>query len=211
MFYLSIDKQLYLYYDGYTKGGIFMFYDMFLDEVIYLSESEFCKFLRPNVLEGLKGYSKREAKNFSNGKVSILRKEKDIEKFIKFSRNVLSNNEKFYYGKIDEENAKNISRFCHYDLKNFNLSLPVGSFKHIFKRHADPIKERLRRQIAVTDADYYLIPYIIRHFDSLKFSVNYNKVKILEFNKLYENVNYTLIMYISFKSHNLEVKTFYKK
>ena len=59
MFYLCIDKQLCLYYDGYTKGGIFMFYDMFLDEVIYLGESEFCEFLRPNVLEGLNGYSKQ--------------------------------------------------------------------------------------------------------------------------------------------------------
>lgn len=189
-----------------------MFYDMFLDEVFYLEgEDGFFRNDKSNLLEGLEQYNKREIKNFNNGKVTVLKKDKDLDKFLKMSRNVLSNNEKFYYGKINIENANNILRIFPYDLNGFNLSLPLNSIKHIFKQHGNPLKEKMRGQIAITDYDYSLIPLIIRHFDKLKITTLKNSTKSLEFIKLYENVTYYLIVNISFKNYNLEVKTFYKK
>lgn len=211
MFSFCIDKQMCLYYDGYTKGGKVMFYDMFLDEVFYFGEEEKPWSYNPNLLEGLNQYSKQEVKNFSNGKVSVLKKDKDLFKFIKISRNILSNNEKMYYGKIDNENANNILRFFPYDLKGFNVSLQMNAIKHIFKHHGNPIKEKMRGQIAINDNDYLLIPYIIRNFDKLKIT-NYSlRNKTLEFRKTHENVHYYLIAYVSFKNHSIEIKTFYKK
>lgn len=189
-----------------------MFYDMFLDEIFYLGGEEiFNKNYNPDVLEGLDQYKKYEIKNFGNGKVTILKKNSDIEKFIKISRNVLSNNEKLYYGKINEENARNILKYFPCDLKGFNLSLSTNAIKHIFKQHGNPIKEKMRGQIAITDYDYSLIPFIIKNFDKLKIANSKCNNKSLEFIKMYENVTYHLVMYVSFRSHNLEVKTFFKK
>ncbi len=190
-----------------------MFYDMFLDELLYLREEKTLdERLKPDIFAGLEHYSKKEISNFKNGKVSILKKVSDISKFFKTSRNVFSNNEKLYYGKISEEVSRKIRSIFSYDLKGFNLSLQTHNLKHIMKKHGNPIIEITRGQINVNEYDFYLIPSIIKDFDLLEITHdNENGNKSLKLEKVIDNVTYHLVLYISFKNHNVEVKTLYKK
>ena len=190
-----------------------MFYDIYLDEVFYLREEKSI-FSNKNVdiFNGLDHYSKIEKNNFKNGRVAIVKKEKDIVKFIKISRNVMSNNEKLYYGKINKESSLKIFNRTGFNLKGFNLSLQRHNFKHIEKQHGNVITESVRGQNNVTDYDFYLLPNIISEADLIKksYKIEHNN-KTIEFIKEIDGVIYHLITYISFKNHNLEIKTLYKK
>ena len=208
-----VDKQRYLYYTEYTKGGKNMFYDIYLDEVFYLREEKLdYSTFKPDVFNGLNRYNRKDKKNFRNGKITIVNKEKDIEKFLKISRNVLSNNEKLYYGKLSKEVCLNIKNITGYNLKNFNLSLQSNIYKHITKKHGNIILENKRCQSNITDYDFFFLPTIITEADSIlkTHKTEYNN-KAIKFIKKIDNITYHLIAYISFKKHNLEIKTFYKK
>lgn len=187
-----------------------MFYDIYLDEVFYLREEK--KEEKPNIFNGLNTYTRKEIKNYKNGKITILKKEKDLEKFIKISRNVLSNNEKLYYGKLNEEVSSKIKNNSNLNVKDFNLSLQRNNYKHIMKKHGNSFIENLRKQNNITDYDFYLIPTIIKEADNIMrtHKTEYNN-KSLKFTKEIDNAVYHLIAYISYKNHNLEIKTFYKK
>lgn len=189
-----------------------MFYDMFLDEVLYLNKEE-SVFFKPSVFDGLVKYSKKEIDFFKNGKVNVLKKEKDIYDFIKFSRNVFSNNSKLYYGKINEEVSKRIKSFTGLDISMYNLSLQIHNIKHIYKRHGNPILELAKSQMVVQDSDFVYIPYIICNFDDLyisEFYTNYKNIALV-FEKEIDSVVYNVVAYISSRKRNLEIKTFFKK
>lgn len=190
-----------------------MFYDIYLDEVFYLGEDEnVLNKNKGNVFMGLDNYSKQEINNFKNGKVIVLNKEKDLEKFVKTSRNILSNNEKLYYGKINEVTANKLLSVARFNLKGFNLSLQRHNFKHIEKKHCNLIHEIARKQCFITEYDFYLIPCIVSEFDYARVTHNNEcNNKSLELVKEINNIIYHLIVYISFRNHNVEVKTFYKK
>ena len=189
-----------------------MFYDMFLDEVLYLNKEE-SVFFKPSVFDGLVKYSKKEIDFFKNGKVNVLKKEKDIYDFIKFSRNVFSNNSKLYYGKINKEVSKRIKSFTGLDISMYNLSLQIHNIKHIYKRHGNPILELAKSQMVVQDSDFVYIPYIICNFDDLyisEFYTNYKNIALV-FEKEIDSVVYNVVAYISSRKRNLEIKTFFKK
>lgn len=190
-----------------------MFYDIYLDEVFYLREEEAnYNQIKPNIFAGLDEYNKKEISNFKNGKITILRKEKDLTKFINTGRNIFTNNEKLYYGKINDEASKKIRIVFPYDLKGFNLSLQTHNLKHILKKHGNPITEITRGQINVTNYDFSLIPSIISDFDYMEITHNNeHNNKSLKFTKTINNITYNLVVYISFKNYNIEIKTMYKQ
>ena len=188
-----------------------MFYDIFLDEVFYLREERcLSNDFKPNVFNGLDLYSKKEKRNFKNGKVTILKKYKDIDKFIKISRNVLSNNEKLYYGKVNKQVSLKIFNSTGFKVKGFNLSLQRNNFKHIEKKHGNIILESSRGQSNVTDYDFYLIPTIVSDADKIVNTYRGKCNNAIEFIKRIDSTIYHLIMYISLRNHNLEVKTLFK-
>jgi hypothetical protein len=191
-----------------------MFYDIFLDEFLYLRGKEsFSSDFKPDIFGGLVRYSENELKNFRDGKVTILSKEKDLSLFISMSRNVMTNNSKFYYGKIGKSLAVRISECLQKDVTGFNLSLQTHVLKHIQKIHGNPLKELSRKQIAVIDNDYALIPYVVTEADTIMLSNNVTECNnnVLIFKKQVRDILYQLVVYVSFKKHNLEVKTMYKK
>lgn len=188
-----------------------MFYDIYLDEVFYLKEKETVFNTNYDIFSGLDKYTKKEKENYKNGKIIILKKEKDIDKFIKISRNILSNNEKLYYGKINKIVAKKIKKDTGYNIEKFNLSLQRNNFKHIEKVHSNIFTESKRGQENITNNDFYLIPTIIKEADKIVKSYKIeNNNKSIEFIKKIDRITYHLITYISLKKHNLEIKTFYK-
>lgn len=190
-----------------------MFYDIFLDEVFYLiEESSKCVSNNRDLFLGLDTYSKREINNFKNGKITIVRNQRDIDKFISTNRNILSNNEKLYYGKLKEETANKILKVLPYDLKGFNLSLQRHNLKHIEKKHGNPISEIIKGQYNIIKSDFYLIPEIIGEADYIKATHdNEFNNKSLEIIKEIDKCIYHLVVYISLKNHNIEIKTLYKK
>lgn len=189
-----------------------MFYDMFLDELIYLREEKEV-LLSPDIFEGLIKYTKNEVDLYKNGKVLPLKNIREIFDFIKTSRNVFTNNSKLYYGKLSDSVSKKISDCVKFDLRGFNLSLQMHNVKRIFKSHGDPIKEYARGQISVIDNDFVFIPFILSNFDEAMISnkfVEYNNIALV-FKKKIDSIIYNLVMYISPKNHNLEVKTLFKQ
>ena len=190
-----------------------MFYDIYLDEFIYLKEDENDFKFEPDLFCGINKYNKKECLRFKNGKVGVLKKEKDINEFIKTSRNVFSSNSKLYYGKLDKETSYKIKSVFDKDIFGFNLSLPLNSVKHIFKKHGNTFKEISKGQCPVRNYDFKLLPFIISNFDSLKVSkylTNFNN-QVLIFKKIIEGVCYVIVTFVSFRSRTLEIKTIYKQ
>lgn len=154
-------------------------------------------------------YNKHEIDNFKNGKVLIVRKSEDVIEFINNISNIKIN-AKLYFGKISKDINKKINDYISVNLDNYNISLQNHVVIHILNHHSHE-KEKLRGQTPIILSDFTLIPEIITNFDKVRKTGFSKQGKLsITFEKNMENI-YILIVYISDKNHNLEIKTMYKK
>ncbi len=195
---------MYLLYTEYTKGGKNMFYGIYLEDYLIHNNYDIKN------ESTLTHYTKREIANFKGGKVKIAETELDILDFInKTKRN--SNNEKLYFGKIDNKLALKIYSSIELYLKDYNFSLQTHSLKHIFNNHGAKTKENKKGQEEILKDDILLLPTIISNYDKIYLShiVECNNISFV-IEKQIKNINYRLVCYVSNKKHNIEVKTLYK-
>ena len=75
-------------------------------------------------------------------------------------------------------------------LKEYSHLIDVSAINHIFKKHGNMAKELGMGQIAVTIADYELIPDIIRNPDEISVSRNNRNMLLLIYRKKIDNVYY---------------------
>lgn len=156
-------------------------------------------------------YSQHEIDNYSNGKVTVMKSNEDVIKFVEASTKVPSNT-KLYFGKIgiNVSNKIKISLRSYINITSYNISLQTNAVKHIFKNHGDSKYESNRGQVAITYDDFPFIPLIVSEHDKVsKIGTVENNNQALLFEKQLGD-NYYLVSYISNKNHNLEIKTMYK-
>lgn len=176
-----------------------MFYDICLNDLFYIEkEKKNCT---------LSKYNKKEIENFEGGKVSILQKKQNILEFVASSK-TLNSNAKLYFGKISTALASKIRKETGLNTEGYNVSLMSHSVKHIIKKHGNSL-EILRGQIPITDKNFTHIEDIITNYDSLELSkTKQQNIIAITFKKEILGT-YNLVVYISNKNKNLEIKTLY--
>ena len=74
--------------------------------------------------------------------------------------------------------------------KEYSHLIDVSAINHIYKKHGNMAKELEMDQVAVTIADYELIPDIIRNPDEVSVSKNKRNLLLLVYRKKIDNVYY---------------------
>jgi hypothetical protein len=92
----------------------------------------------------------------------------------------------------------------------YTHELDVHGIRHAFNHHGDPKAETNRGQVALTEEDFKKIPFIIKHYDSVKYAGKTHKgLDILEYRK---QINGTVVYIEEIRTgrKTLTVKTMWK-
>jgi hypothetical protein len=95
------------------------------------------------------------------------RKETEIERLVDIAKTKDNENRKVSLGKARSRLCKDLSK-DGFDLVGYTHELDVYGVRHAIGEHGDPQKETPRGPIAITNEDIKKIPYIIKHYDSVK-------------------------------------------
>ena len=92
-------------------------------------------------------------------------------------------------------------------------SIENSAVSHNQKRHGNPAKEAKEGQIAITNADYELIPDILENYDSVELSPNRNKKgnEVIIYTKQYPDGNIYYLEEVRNGRESLAFQTMYKK
>lgn len=68
---------------------------------------------------------------------------------------------------MDSKEAEEIKKATGLDLEGYEHSISNMGVRHAQIKHGDPELEDFRGQVAISEQDIEMIPYITRHYDSV--------------------------------------------
>lgn len=113
-------------------------------------------------------------------------------------------------GKITAKEAKILKAKTGFDLSGYERVVELDGIIHTIKKHGDVLKEKMRKQIAIIDRDFELIPDIFNTENVIYAGKDKSGQDVL----LYEKVIGQRFYYcevIRSRSKRLALKTMYKK
>ena len=112
---------------------------------------------------------------------------------------------------VSTAHAQIIQSRTSIDVVGFKHILDDGAVRHTLKRHGNPAKEAQRGQIAVTPADFTLIPLIVSEFDSVRYGGK-NKIgrEVIVFRKAIGDA-YFYVAEVRTGRKRLAMQTMYKR
>lgn len=75
--------------------------------------------------------------------------------------------EEYSYADVDSKEAEEIKKATGLDLEGYEHSISNMGVRHAQIKHGDPKLEDFRGQVAISEQDIEMIPYITRHYDSV--------------------------------------------
>lgn len=96
-------------------------------------------------------------------------------------------------------------------LDGFDQVMDAGAVRHIRNQHGDPKAEAKKRQIAVGDADFRLLPELLRLPDSVEFGRRDQRGRAaIKFTAARDGIEYVIVKTYHPSAKTLTLKTFYK-
>lgn len=163
-----------------------------------------------NTEYSLTKYTERQLDNWKSSKSIVVYESKEqLNEFINDAKAGELGNKKMYFGVVPEALADRVMEETGVDIRNRNVTLGAYEVQKIFKDHGDEVKEALRGQRAVTEADFESIVDVIESPDNIELSPDtYNGRPVLHFSKTIGD-KVTVVSYDSIKHYDLRVQTIY--
>lgn len=113
---------------------------------------------------------------------------------------------------VTSEEAAKIKVETGLDLTGFTHEIDNYSINHVLKQHGNPKKEESRGQVAITQADFTLIPDIVKNYDSIEHAGKTNVGRdAIKYVKRYDDtVYYVEEVRDGKKGNRLTMQTMYK-
>jgi hypothetical protein len=112
---------------------------------------------------------------------------------------------------VSTAHAQIIQSHTGIDIDRFKHILDEGAVRHTLKRHGNPAEDAKSGQIAITPADFTLIPIIISEFDSVRYGGK-NKIgrEVIVFQKTIGDA-YFYVAEVRTGRKRLAMQTMYKR
>ena len=156
--------------------------------------------------------NKQSMQNKENNALQQENIKKELHKRIQNALISKNSRKNTFLGKVSDKVAKKVKSLLGVDISERTHLLADNDIRHMIKEHGNPVLERQKGQIAITNKDIERIPEILNTYDRIVQGTDNKQGKTIRYIKDYPN-NQTYVVEVIPDANNtsLYVKTMWKK
>lgn len=169
----------------------------------------------PQNTKSVKNNTAINKQSMQNKKNNALQQEnikKELHKRIQNALISKNSRKNTFLGKVSDKVAKKVKSLLGVDISGRTHLLADNDIRHMIKEHGNPVLEKQKEQIAITNKDIERIPEILNTYDRIVQGTDNKQGKTIRYIKDYPN-NQTYVVEVIPDANNtsLYVKTMWKK